>query len=179
MSTQQVSDQLSASLKPEPGRGDPRVKGLHFSLCLVSGGLYLKIQGNTGTFVLVSRAATCRGSAVCSLVRLEGAVDRAVLRRRVGEVGAALPPGLGEDPVEEAGGAVSRCGGGPPCGGGPVESQRPLDAVSSQQFRSTATTAGQKKSGGSDFVPEPPIILLFENSTLLSTLCQEEPDRHC
>lgn len=108
------------------------------------------------TFFLVSRAATCRRSAVCSLVRLKAAVDRAVLRRRVGEVGAALPPGLREDPVEEAGGAVRRRSWGP------VESQRPLDAVSSQQFRSTATTAGQKKSGGSDFVPEPPIILLLK-----------------
>lgn len=54
------------------------------------------------------RGATLCRSAVCSLVRLEGGVDGAVLQRRVGEVGAALPPGLGEDTVEEAGGAVRR-----------------------------------------------------------------------
>lgn len=53
------------------------------------------------------RGATLCRSAVCSLVRLEGGVDGAVLQRRVGE-GAALPPGLGEDTVEEAGGAVRR-----------------------------------------------------------------------
>lgn len=55
------------------------------------------------------RGATLCRSVVCSLVWLEGGVDGAVLQRRVGEVGAALPPGLGEDTVEEAGGAVRRC----------------------------------------------------------------------
>lgn len=66
------------------------------------------------------------------LVRLEGGVDGAGVRRLVGQVGAALPPGLGQDSVQEAGGAVrgSR---------GPVG--RPADAVLPQELRGAATAA--------------------------------------
>lgn len=45
---------------------------------------------------------------ICSLVRLKASVDGAGVQRRVGKVGAALPPGLGQDAVEEARGAVRR-----------------------------------------------------------------------
>lgn len=75
------------------------------------------------------------------LVRLESAVDGAVLWRRVGEVGAALPAGLGEDSVEEAGGSVRGHHRGSLCLGGPVVSQRSPDAVFAQQLGSGATAA--------------------------------------
>ena len=85
-------------------------------------------------------------SAARSLVRLEGAVDGAILLRRVGEVGAALPPGLGQDSVQEAWGAVRRSHRGAPSLQVPFESQWPADAVSPQQLRSAATAAGTIKS---------------------------------
>lgn len=85
---------------------------------------------------------TRRRSAAGSLVRLEGAVDGAVLLRRVGEVGAALPPGLGQDSVQEARGAVRRSRRGALSLQLPFESQWPADAVSPQQLRSAAAAAG-------------------------------------
>lgn len=82
-----------------------------------------------------------RGALWGGLVRLESAVDGAVLWRWVGEVGAALSAGLGEDSVEEAGGSVRGHRRGSPCLGGPVVSQRPPDAVFPQQLGSGATAA--------------------------------------
>ena len=66
------------------------------------------------------------------LVRLEGGVDGAAVRRLVGQVGAALPPGLGQDSVQEAGGAVrSRRG----------SVRRAAEAVLPQQLRGAETAA--------------------------------------
>lgn len=59
----------------------------------------------------------------------------------MGEVGAALSAGLGEDSVEEAGGSVRGHRRGSPCLGGPVVSQRPPDAVFPQQPGSGTTAA--------------------------------------
>lgn len=93
-------------------------------------------------FMVFLRGLTCCRLVVLTLVQLEGGVDGAGVQRRVGKVGAALPPGLGQDSVKEAGGAGRRtCR--PPCHcRRPVESQRPPDAVFPQQLRSTATAAG-------------------------------------
>ena len=76
--------------------------------------------------------ARCR---LAGLVRLEHSVDGAVVRRRVEEVGAALPAGLGQDSMEEAGGAVGRRWRGL------IVSRRPPRAVPPQQLWSAATAA--------------------------------------
>jgi len=67
---------------------------------------------------VLGAVARCRSAIVC----LEGGVDGAVFWRRVWKVGAALPPGLGQNPVKEAGGAVRRRSRAA------VQSQCPADA---------------------------------------------------
>lgn len=101
-------------------------------------------QLETKTSLFPRCATRCR-SAGSSLVRLEGRVDGPGVQTRVGKEGAALPSGLSQDSVKEAGGTVrSSCWPTWASGHsrGPVEPRRSPDAGLYQQLWSTATTGG-------------------------------------